>query len=102
MSTCRERGVAVQTIKAIARGPWAGREETYNTWYQPLDQPWEIDQSVHWALGRKEIFLNTAGDVDLLPRVLDAAARYSNQLESIDINELQSRGRLSALFGIGT
>ena len=102
LSTCRERGVAVQTIKAVARGPWAGREETYNTWYQPLDQPWEIDQSVHWALGRKEIFLNTVGDVDLLPRVLDAAARYSNQLESIDINELQSRGRLSSLFGIGT
>ncbi|MCH2492130.1 MAG: aldo/keto reductase [Gammaproteobacteria bacterium] len=102
LSTCCERGVAVQTIKAVARGPWAGREETYNTWYQPLDRQWEIDQAVHWALERKEIFLNTVGDVSLLPKVLDAAARYSNQLESIDINQLQSRGRLSSLFGIGT
>ncbi|GIT25503.1 MAG: oxidoreductase [Gammaproteobacteria bacterium] len=78
LSTCCERGVAVQTIKAVARGPWAGREETYNTWYQPLDRQWEIDQAVHWALERKEIFLNTVGDVSLLPKVLDARREFES------------------------
>ena len=32
---CQERQVAVQTIKAIARGPWATTEKARNTWYQP-------------------------------------------------------------------
>ena len=29
---CEERDVAVQTIKSIARGPWATTEPNRNTW----------------------------------------------------------------------
>ena len=36
LALCQERGVAVQTIKAVARGPWAaGVSRTRTTWYQP-------------------------------------------------------------------
>jgi len=69
--------VAVQTIKSIARRPWAGRSKTYNTFfYEPLEDQEAIDRAVHWVLGRPEVFLTTAGDVQLLPKVLDAAARF--------------------------
>ena len=74
--TCRERGVAVQTIKSIARGPWLGRPHTRATWYEPYQEQGDIDLAVWWALGLEGTFLASAGDVDLLPRVLDAAARY--------------------------
>ena len=74
---CRERNVAVQTIKSIARRPWAGRSKTYNTFfYEPLEDQEAIDRAVHWVLGRPEVFLITAGDVQLLPKVLDAATRF--------------------------
>ncbi len=33
LQICSERGVAVQTIKAIARGPWATIERDRSTWY---------------------------------------------------------------------
>jgi hypothetical protein len=72
---CHERQVAVQTIKAIARGPWATTEKSRNTWYQPLEDQADIDRAVHWVIGRPGIFLNTAGDIQLLPKILDAASR---------------------------
>lgn len=74
-AVCRERNVAVQTIKSIARRPWWGRERTRATWYQPLEEQRDIDLAVHWVLARPGIFLNTVGDIALLPKVLDAAAR---------------------------
>jgi aryl-alcohol dehydrogenase-like predicted oxidoreductase len=73
---CRDRQVAVQTIKAIALRPWAGRPHTRATWYEPLEQQDDIDLSVWWVLSRPGVFLCSVGDVDLLPRVLDAASRF--------------------------
>jgi aryl-alcohol dehydrogenase-like predicted oxidoreductase len=76
---CSERGVALQTIKAIALAPWDGREQTAGTWYEPLREQSAIDLAVHWVLGRPDVFLNTVGDVELLPKVLDAAARFETR-----------------------
>ena len=39
MRVCQQRNVAVQTIKSIARGPWATSEPNRATWYQPLEEP---------------------------------------------------------------
>ncbi|MDQ2942944.1 MAG: aldo/keto reductase, partial [Candidatus Dormibacteraeota bacterium] len=69
--TCAERKVAVQTIKSIALRPWSGRKHTRNTWYEPLQNQADVDLAVWWVLGRPGVFLNTVGDVDLLPLVLD-------------------------------
>ncbi|HEX9116540.1 MAG TPA: aldo/keto reductase, partial [Anaerolineae bacterium] len=50
-ATCRERNVAVQTIKSIAAEPWQGREHTRTTWYRPLEEQGDIDVAVWWVLG---------------------------------------------------
>lgn len=77
VTLCRERHVAVQTIKSIARRPWADRPKTYNTYfYEPLDSQETIDKAVHWALGYPDTFLITAGDMQLLPNILEAANRF--------------------------
>lgn len=73
---CAERNVAVQTIKSCTRGPWATEERTAATWYEPFTEQHEIDLAVHWVLRRPGIFLNTPGDIHLLPKVLDAARRF--------------------------
>lgn len=75
LQLCQARNVAVQTIKAISRRPWQGHH-THNTWYEPLTEQSDIDLAVHWVLGREGVFLNTAGDINVLPRILDAAARF--------------------------
>ena len=76
VAACAQRNVAVQTIKSIAYRPWLGRPHTQSTWYEPLTEQQDIDLAVHWALKRPGIFLNTAGDLTLLPKVLDAASRF--------------------------
>jgi len=99
---CRERNVAVQTIKGIARGPWAAAERTHATWYQPLERQEDIDRAVHWVLGRPGIFLNTAGDLGLLPKVLDAASRFTRRPSDEEITALHDGTRMSSLFGLPT
>ena len=76
LSLCRERNVAVQTIKAITKAPWEERPDDAATWYEPLRDQGDIDLAVHWLLGHPGLFLNTAGDIHILPRILDAADRF--------------------------
>ncbi len=76
LATCQQRRVAVQTIKSIAYRHWMDRPHTRAVWYQPLEDQTDIDLAVHWALKQPGIFLITAGDIHLLPRVLDAASRF--------------------------
>jgi aryl-alcohol dehydrogenase-like predicted oxidoreductase len=97
-STCAERNVAVQTIKSIAAKPWRGREHTRTTWYEPLAAEADIDLAVWWVLGRPGVFLNTAGDVDLLPRVLDAAERFENRPTDAQMTAMLERIRAEPLF----
>jgi len=99
---CRECNVAVQTIKGIARGPWAAAERTHATWYQPLERQEDIDRAVHWVLGRPGIFLNTAGDLGLLPKVLDAASRFTRLPSDEEMTALHDGTRMSSLFGLPT
>jgi aryl-alcohol dehydrogenase-like predicted oxidoreductase len=97
-AVCAERGVAVQTIKSISRAPWDGREQTASTWYEPLREQADIDLAVHWVLGRPGIFLNTAADVTLLPKVLDAASRYESRPANEAMEQLLFRRELIRLF----
>lgn len=99
---CKERNVAVQTIKSLARGPWGIAAQNRNPWYQPLEEQGDIDKAVHWVLGRSDVFLNTVGDVDLLPRVLDAASRFRERPTEEEMEEMVRRNKMSSLFGIGT
>lgn len=75
MQVCEQRNIAVQTIKSITQRPWGDDAHTAATWYKPLIEQVEIDRAVQWVLGRPGIFLNTVGDIHILPLVLDAASR---------------------------
>lgn len=74
-ATCKQRNVALQTIKSLAYKPWEGREHTAATWYEPLTEQPDIDRAVGWVLGNPQPFLLTTGDVEILPKLLDAAER---------------------------
>ena len=98
---CSERDIAVQTIKSIARGPWsADAKRNYTTWYQPLDQEEDIQQSVSWLLSHQGLFLNSVGEIDLLPAVFRSAANFGNKPNDIQMQDLSERMGLSSIFGI--
>ncbi|MBI9043634.1 MAG: aldo/keto reductase [Anaerolineaceae bacterium] len=84
---CKERNLAVQTIKSLARGLWKDKEKTHTTWYEPYEEQTQIDAIVHWVLSRPDVFLNTTGDIDILPMVLDAADRFDMNRKQADFDE---------------
>jgi predicted aldo/keto reductase-like oxidoreductase len=95
---CRERGAAVQTIKGITLGPWDEKERTFRTWYEPLREQEDIDRAVHWVLGRPGVFVNTAGDITLLPRVLDAAERLGERPSDAEMQAMVDKREMAPLF----
>lgn len=97
VALCQQRNVAVQTIKSIARGAWNGAH-TAATWYEPLTEQDAIDKAVHWVLGRPGVFLNSVGDIHLLPKVLDAAARFQSRPSDAEMQAELERTGTTPLF----
>jgi aryl-alcohol dehydrogenase-like predicted oxidoreductase len=98
VALCVERGAAIQTIKSITRGPWGDHEPTANTWYEPLTDQDAIDTAVGWVLGREGIFLNTVGDIRILPKVIDAAERFTQRPNDEQMRALERAFGLEPLF----
>jgi aryl-alcohol dehydrogenase-like predicted oxidoreductase len=75
----RAQDAGLMVIKAIARNLWReGEAPRYATWYEPLDAQPAIDAAVAFALGRDTVTgLATAGDVRLLPMLVEAERRRS-------------------------
>src|SRR3954466_15511797 len=97
-SVCAERNVALQTIKSLQLRRWEGRPQTAAPGYEPLREQPDIDLAAHWVLGRPGTFLLTTGDVELLPRLLDAAERFERRPSDELMRELVARRAVSPLF----
>ncbi len=84
----REKDVGVICIKAVARELWedrvmkaAGDNHEYDTWYKPFDGQADIDKCVRFVLSQDVTCLPNAGEVRLLPKILDAVERYEPMSE---------------------
>lgn len=87
--TCRERGVAVQTIKAIARRRWRDDDPSRRlSWYEPLRDPAAIGRAVRFVLAEPDLFLNTTSDATVLSTVLEAASRLDGPITAPTDGEL--------------
>ena len=75
LAICGERGVAVQTIKSLARRRWpADHDGTRHSWYQPIPPGDELTRAVRFVLSNSQVFLNSSSDLSLLRPTLEAAA----------------------------
>ena len=98
LAVCAERGVAAQTIKAITRAPWGEATRTAATWYDPLRDQDDTDLAASWVLGNPQVFLNTVGDITLLPKTFDAASRFRERPSVVRMDELLRRQEMAPLF----
>lgn len=76
VKTAQAKNTAVQIIKTAQRRPWGEHDHWAATWYEPYRDQTSIDLAIHWALSYPGVFINTAGDIHVLPMVLDAASRF--------------------------
>lgn len=99
MSICQTRNVAMQTIKSIVHRPWEDHQaQNRNTWYRPLENQADIDLTVHWVLGYSGLFLNTVGDVHVLPKVIYAADRFVVPPTDDEMQALVNKLEMKSLF----
>jgi aryl-alcohol dehydrogenase-like predicted oxidoreductase len=74
LDLCRERHVAVQTIKSVARRRWVDENEPHFSWYEPLRDGEALARAVRFVLGQSQLFLNSSSDARLLRPTLQAAS----------------------------
>ena len=51
-----------------------------------------------WVLGREGVFLNTVGDIHVLPKVIDAAERFTQRPRDEEMDSLEAAFGLEPLF----
>jgi aryl-alcohol dehydrogenase-like predicted oxidoreductase len=98
-ATCAARGVALQTIKSVARRRWEeGTSERRFSWYEPLRDEEAVRRAVHFVLGRPGLFLNSSSDATLLPAILQAAREPSAVPSAAALQADVSRFDIAPLF----
>jgi aryl-alcohol dehydrogenase-like predicted oxidoreductase len=102
LALCRQRGVAVQTIKSVARRRWPEARQSEGqrrfSWYEPLTDPDAIARAVQFVLGRPGLFLNSSSDATLLPHILEAASRPARLPSSAALAGDVARYAIEPLF----
>jgi aryl-alcohol dehydrogenase-like predicted oxidoreductase len=73
LRVCGQRGVAVQTIKSVARRRWPEGAGRQFSWYEPLADGEALARAVRYVLGRAGLFLNSSSDARLLRPILETA-----------------------------
>ena len=74
---CAAHDVGTLVIKSVSERPWGDRPKTHSTWYKPFTDAEHIQQCVNFVLSQDVTGLCTAGDIHVLPLVLDACQNFT-------------------------
>ena len=88
---CTANDVGMMVIKSIARGKWGEHKQTHTTWYQPLTDVDEIQMAINFVLTHAVTGICTAGDINILPTVLEACSQYT-KLTSEEVEKTIEKG----------
>jgi aryl-alcohol dehydrogenase-like predicted oxidoreductase len=95
---CQAQGVAVQTIKSIARRRWRGDDGPRYSWYEPLQDPEAIGRAVGYVMSRPGLFLNTSSDASLLELTLEVVASGRTSVQTDAVRQDVVRHEMEPLF----
>ena len=98
IETCKTKDVGTMVIKSITKGPWGEKEKTATTWYEPFAEREKIQQAVNFALSYDVTGLCTAGDVNVLPLVLEACQSFTCLDESEREGMIRAGQQFEPLF----
>ena len=74
---CAAHDVGTLVIKSVSERPWGDLPKTHTTWYKPFTDAEHIQQCVNFVLSQDVTGLCTAGDIHVLPLVLDACQHFT-------------------------
>lgn len=94
----KERNVGTIVMKAFAKQPWQIEKHTFNTWYEPFDSQSDIDRCLWFALSQNVTTVASAGDTELVPKIIGAAERYHKLTVNQQAQLIESAANLKPLF----
>jgi predicted aldo/keto reductase-like oxidoreductase len=100
LEECEKRDLGVQIIKAVTKEKWIDSEQaTYKTWYRPYDTQDKVQEGVNFALSQPSVAaIPSAGDLRLLPMILQAAENYQPMSESQQTALIERSSDLVSMF----
>ena len=98
ISTCKAKDVGTMIIKSITKGPWGEKPKTATTWYEPFDKMDEIQRGVNFVLSYDVTGVCTAGDINILPMVIQACENFTPLNEQEQEDMIKSGSQFEALF----
>jgi len=101
LKLAERKDVGTIVMKAFAKQPWPTEKHTYRTWYEPFDTQADIDRCLWFALSQGVTTVASAGDVRLIPKILDAAERYRKLSKTEQAQLIESATNLKPLFTRG-
>jgi aryl-alcohol dehydrogenase-like predicted oxidoreductase len=103
LAMCERDGVAVQTIKAIARRRWSeDASDPRFSWYEPLADAAAIGRAVRYVLSDLRLFLITSSDYRHLPAIVEAASGSLDRPSDDDLAADVEAFGITPLFDGGT
>lgn len=92
IQACQQRNIGRMIIKSIAQAPWQERPKTHTTWYEPYHTPATIQEAINFVLSQDVTGVCMAGDITVMPMVLQACEQFSLLSEEEQI-ALMERGK---------
>lgn len=98
LALASEKNVGVMAIKAICKAPWGERPQSYETWYEPFDDPREIERSIRFVLSHPITAFTSAGDIRLLRMLFEAAEGFRPMASAEQQALVETAGSFQPLF----
>jgi len=87
LELAKSKGAARLALKSMAQTPWPeqGERKWGKCWYQPFDQPEQVDLALRWTLSQDLTAALPPGEVDLFRMALSVAEKfYPLSIEEVD------------------
>jgi len=104
LEIAREKNIGTIVMKAFAKGPWPPEvaehpeKRPYSTWYEPFSSQEEIDKCLWFALSQGVTTVASAGDIRLVPKIIDAAERFRELTIEEQEKLVESAANLKPIF----
>lgn len=98
IAVCKTKDVGTMIIKSITKGPWGEKPKIATTWYEPFDKMDEIQRGVNFVLSHEVTGVCTAGDVRILPMVIEACEKFTPLNPNEREEMIASGSQFEALF----
>ncbi len=76
LDLAQRKNVGTIAIKSVTKQPWLSPMHMHKTWYEPFDNPVDIDNSLRYTLSQGVTTCAMPGDLSLWPMILDSADKF--------------------------